>query len=330
MGRRASLVPGVALLLSVVLTVIALPRAAHAFGEPDGLMLEPTYALPMPLFLEGGESPVDGSSTRLPYTLEASINLHVPLTSSLAELDERDGFAHAFIFIPRIDLRHGLGTSFPIRTPSYYPTVRFQMFHQRQVATSLRRRLIFELLVAHLSNGQDGCLYRDQVAKPGGRCRFPDGASHPNAPLNHRDGSFAINELGLRVGAEWLRGQGEGALSVTTLFGLVLFRPEVGGIDPEIERVYGLGRAEGFARVARRTFTGRAAEGELGARARVELRFGADYVQNPLGVLVDGFWSFRTMRDWGPFVRAYWGGDYYNVRFDARSLILGLGMMWEA
>lgn len=303
---------------------------ALAYGEPVGMLLEPTYALPVPVFLEGGESPVDGKPTHFPATLEASINLHVPLTSDLHELDTRDGFAHAFVFIPRVDLRHGLGTSFPIRTPGFYPTVRFQFFLQKQLAPALRRRFIFEILVAHHSNGQDGCFYRDQVDPPNGRCRFPDGKKHVGAPLNHVDGSFASNDLGLRFGMDLRVGAPEHALSLTGLAGLVFFRPQAGGIDPEIEAVYGMGRVEAQLRLARRVWGADAASSEVGARLRIDGRFGKSSVENPVGVLLDGFWSFQTMRDWGPFLRAYWGGDYYNVRFDARSLIVGLGMMWEA
>ena len=310
--------------------LFSVPSLAHAYGEPVGMLLEPTYALPFPVFLQGGESPVDGKHTNFPATLEASINLHVPLTSSLHQLDTRDGFAHAFVFIPRVDLRHGLGTSFPIRTPGFYPTVRFQFFHQAQLNARLRRRWIGEILVAHHSNGQDGCLYRDQTDPPNGRCRFADGKAHVGAKLNHIDGSFASNELGLRSGVELRIGAADHAWSVTGLLGLVLFRPTQGGIDPEIEEIYGIGRAEAQLRVGKRLWSERAVSSEVGARLRIDTRFGKSTVENPFGVLLDGFWSFDTMRNWGPFLRAYWGGDYYNIRFDARSAIIGLGMMWEA
>ena len=112
-------------LLAIALTcVLAFPTLARAWGEPVGVLLEPTYMLPVPVFLRGGESPDDGTPTHTPATFEASLALHVPLTSSLVALDTRDGFAHAFVFIPRVDLRHGLGDSFPIHTPSYHPTVK--------------------------------------------------------------------------------------------------------------------------------------------------------------------------------------------------------------
>ncbi len=319
------------LLGSLWLAVVLLaPQEARAYAEPVGMLLEPTYALPFPVFLQGGESPVDGKATNFPATLEASINLHVPLTSSLHELDARDGFAHAFVFIPRVDLRHGLGTSFPIRTPGFYPTVRFQFFHQSHPHALLRRRLIGELLVAHHSNGQDGCFYRDQTYPPNGRCRFADGKKHVGAPLNHVDGSFAANELGIRGGLDLQLGAPDTAWSVTGLFGLVLFRPTQGGIDPEIEDLYGIGRVEAQLRVGKRVWSASPLRSEVGARLRIDGRFGKSSVENPIGVLLDGFWSFDTMRNWGPFLRAYWGGDYYNVRFDARSTIIGLGMMWEA
>ncbi len=313
-----------------LLAALTNPASARAYGEPIGMMLEPTYALPLPVFLEGGASPVDARRTRLPATLEASINLHVPLTSSLAELDTRDGFAHGFVFVPRVDLRHGLGTSFPIRTPGFHPTVHFQFFIQSHPRADLRVRWIGELLVAHHSNGQDGCLYRDQVAAPGSRCRFPDGKKHVGAPLNHVDGSFSTNEVGLRAGAEWKLGSAESGWSVTSLFGLVLFRPTLGGLDPETQAVYGIGRGEAQFRAGKRILAGGAARSEVGARLSFEGRFGKGKVQNPLGALLDGFWSFDAARNWGPFLRAYWGGDYYNIRFDARSLIVGVGLMWEA
>jgi len=314
----------------MLLMSLVSPTPASAYGEPIGMMLEPTYALPFPVFLQGGASPVDGSATNFPATLEASINLHVPLTSSLAELDTRDGFAHGFVFVPRVDLRHGLGTSFPIRTPGFHPTVHFQFFHQSHPRADLRLRWIGELLVAHHSNGQDGCLYRDQIDPPGGRCRFPDGKKRVGAPLNHVDGSFATNEVGLRAGAEWKLGSDDSGWSVTSLFGLVLFRPTQGGLDPETEEVYGIGRGEAQLRVGKRILAGRAARSELGARLSLDGRFGKGKVQNPFGALLDGFWSLDAARNWGPVLRAYWGGDYYNIRFDARSLIVGLGMMWEA
>jgi hypothetical protein len=310
------------------LVSLSQPLRAQAYGEPVGLLLEPTYALPFPVFLQGGQSPVSNTKTVVPYTLEASIALQVPLTSSLVELEQRDGWAHAFVFIPRVDLRHGLGTSFPIRTPGFYPTVRFQFFHQVTHAAWLRQRWIGEFFIAHQSNGQDGCFYRGQDATDA--CRFPDGEQHVGAPLNHKNGSFANNELGLRAGLERRRGLPRSALTTSALFGLVLFRPEAGGIDPESEALYGWLRAELWLRTAKRLFAGTRGASELGARLKVDARLGHKSVENPVGMLLDAFWRFDVLRDWGPFVRNYWGGDYYNIRFDARVWVLGVGLMWEA
>lgn len=220
---------------------------------------------------------MDQSPTRLPVTIEASINLHVALSSSPAELDHRDGFAHGFVFVPR----------------------------------------------------QDGCLYRDQQRSPRGRCRFRDGVTHPTRRSNHKDGSFATNELGVRAGVEWLLGTREAGWSLSGRLGLVLFRPTAGGLDRETEAVYGVGRSEMNLRVTKRVFAGKNPPGELGTRLTLERRFGRRGVLNPYSLLLDTFLSLPAARDWGPFVRAYWGGDYYNVRFDTRVLVPGLGLMWE-
>jgi hypothetical protein len=305
---------------------VAVASRAHAWGEPVGMMLEPTYALPVPLFLRGGEDVVTSKSEAIPYTLDAGINLHVPLTSSLVELDSRDGWAHSFVFIPRIDLRHGRADSFPIRTPGYYPTVRFQVFQQRQMH-NVRRRALYEFFFAHHSNGQSGCLYRDQVEPRGGRCRFA-GPAQRKEPMNHIDGSFATNEVGLRTGLDLSWGPRASALRLTGLIGGVLFRPVVGGIDPEIEEVYGVGRAELWFRIGKRMGQGALAS-ELGARVRSDVRLGGQSVRAPVSLIADGFWRLDHMRDWGPFVRLLVGSDPYNIRFSKDIVALGLGMMWE-
>ncbi len=311
-----------------VCLLLCITSQARAWKEPLGMMLEPTYALPVPLFLRGGEDVVTSRAERVPYTLDAGINLHVPLTSSLVALDTRDGWAHSFVFIPRVDLRHGRADSFPIRTPGYYPTVRFQVFHQRRSDT-LRRRVIAEFFFAHHSNGQSGCLYRDQVDAPNGRCGFPkEEPARANPPLNHIDGSFATNEVGLRGGIELSWGPKQSALRLTALLGAVLFRPLVGGIDPEIEAAYGLGRGELWLRFGKRLGQGDLAS-ELGVRVRADARFGSQTVRAPASLVVDSFWRVDVMRDWGPFVRVIAGSDPYNIRFASEVLTLGVGMMWE-
>lgn len=303
-------------------TLLCVGWLATAGVRADGVLLEPTYALLAPLFLRGGESALSDRPRLVPYTMEASISLHVPLTSSFEQLAERDGWAHAFTFIPRIDLRHAAAESFPIRTPSYYPTLRFQTFYQWRHGASDHARVVLELVVAHLSNGQDGCLIEERSGERGCLTRSEvDGA----VKLNHRDGSFASNELGVRVGVDHKRGRWK----LASLLGLVLFRPYTGGTDPELRAFYGLGRGELWLR-AGRTLALERSEAELGVRARVDLRVGGAALQEPLSATIDGFARFSKLRDWGPFLRLRVGSDGYNVRFDVPIVMLAAGLIWQA
>lgn len=303
----------------VALLACCMPRGARA----DGVLLEPTYALLAPLYLRGGESALTDRPRLAPYTMDASIALHVTLTSSLEQLQERDGWAHSFTFIPRIDLRHAAAESFPIRTPSYYPTVRFQLIHQPRHDRHGFTRTVLELLVAHLSNGQDGCLLNAEPPE-GQRCaRRRDVEGAPR--LNHRDGSFASNELGVRAGVDMQRD----GWRFTSLLGLVLFRPYSGGTDPELRALYGLGRAELWLR-ASRSLSLRHVHGELGVRARLDVRMGGAALQEPVAATIDSFIRFVELRDWGPFIRLHVGADNYNVRFDVPVVMLAGGFIWQA
>jgi hypothetical protein len=307
------------MLRALILCAALWPAAAR--GDA-GFMLEPTFALPAPLYLRGGRDVNDEAPRSVPYTLDANIAPHLPLGTNLSELDTRDGLAHAVIFTPRVDLRHGSGTSYPIRTPSFYPRVRIQLVHQRTLPR-LRRRFVVEGVIAHLSNGQDGCLYLDQ-RRDGARC--VDGAPGlGRRALNHRDGSFSTNETGLRLGLE-VRRDGAGRRDqLSALVGVISFRPHSLGLDPELAAVYGKARLEGELDV-RRTFR---ADGpracDVALHAFGTARVGGPHVRSPFALTLDLRTRFARAYGWGPMLRLHVGSDPYNVRFDVPIVMLALG-----
>jgi hypothetical protein len=188
-----------------------------------------------------------------------------------------------FTFTPHFVVRQTEHESAPVRTPTFNPTLEwnlYTLFIDRDTDTRLRaldrlasnqpietamqiradsgRKLpgatlpmvTAHLRFAHYSNGQSGCSYASQSLNPAtGRCE-------PNATvgdeLNYVDGSFSLNYAEVGASYSLMRFDGEGSQR-RGITGSASYKFHIkegtrlgfGGLNDEFQREYGIGLATG-------------------------------------------------------------------------------------
>ena len=281
-----------------------------------------TYFVPVPLLLRGAPKVAHGGGL-LPYTMDARIAPPIVMTSSLQPWGQRDGFSHAYVFTPRVDLRQTVEHSLPVPTPALWPTLQFRHSWEYGPPT-LRRRFLLELLFAHISNGQKGCFFAGQVAE-GTRCVWPDGVARERGPLNHVDGSYSRNELGLRFA--YTQGLGPNRLQVGV--GTVSYVPYAGGLEPIEREITGRGRNELRLAWHRDLTLPRLGPGRVSLRAEAVQRWNTGPQVGAMTGDVMLSYSLRALHHWGPWVRWVAGADPYNIRQDVQIHMLAFGFVWD-
>jgi hypothetical protein len=250
----------------------------------------------------------------------------------LARADKSAVWGYQVSTTPMVRLRMFDETSNPVRTPSYMPkgTVQFARFRNLSRATDPDTAQFnsgpIEMWVAdtipfgHHSNGQDGCLFVDEVRGADEECVAVPGLPHT---VNKKDGSFSTNyvEAMVHYGRMRLDSDDVPAGIFATRWewrvGLGMqFNPEgyVGGsIKPELSPLYGPTRVLLSASTARRTLW-------RCGRAAADVRF--QYITDPgpdVPHLISQLEGSCFPRRWGGaglFMRFYSGQDYYNLGFD--------------
>ena len=244
---------------------------------------------------------------------------------------------------PMVRLRMFDQTSNPVRTPSYMPkgTVQFARFKNLSRATDpdsgefnrgpISLWLVDTIPFGHHSNGQDGCLFLDEVRDADEECvAVLPGVGHG---VNKKDGSFSTNyiEATVHYGRMYLDSDGVPAGVFATRrewrvgVGLQL-NPEgyVGGsIKPELSELYGPTRVLVSASTAHRDLW-RCDRAAASARFQYITDPGAD-VPNLITSLEGGCFP-RRWGGAGLFVRFYKGQDYYNLGFDESITRLFFGV----
>lgn len=270
---------------------------------------------------------------------EARPALHVLLWNGLdtPEILDRGGTAAVASLSFLGDFRIWRDPSTPVRTPTYEPRARLQIFHvahlgppEDPLAPGVRaHRLVGALSfdVGHRSNGEEGCALADHVRV--GKTDFDctPTTDPPSDRLNLRDGSFTTNYGGAGVALRWLPGAGAGLPAGSALTASSDFEWNVpcdlGACMPAAMRArYGAVRAtwalEGELPVAiAQAWTGpRPLRVRLGAEGSVHLGTTGRGPWADLSAEVAIVRAAAGGLDMGLFVRRHQGPDYLNIRFE--------------
>lgn len=326
----------------VILTAaVAIPRPAEAQQQ----QLDP-----QPHFLQRPEL-----RNSVPYrdlVFEGQILRHITFYSSLVSANGRvmnppvDGEAPTstgwgVTFTPLVRLRMLGETSSPVRPPSFMPKFTLQHFRLKRTSDSLdefeyTREPVdlwsFDLTIGHHSNGQEGCLWDEDLSDGDPACLAPLGVDVTSDDLNQASGSWSTHYL--RADVRFKRMPTDDDRVVDGEWGGGLWfegHPHfsgnpAGSISSELQDLYGWGRVG-----ARFQWMGRGVDTR--ARNRIELSLegviGADSEAPDVNFSLEVSRSYEWLRGWGFFARWYWGQDYYNVQFLEELNELQFGLVFD-
>lgn len=270
---------------------------------------------------------------------EAKPALHVYFANGLddAGVQARGGWAVSTGFSLLAAIRMTDEPSTPVRTPSYEPRLRLQLFRvgaPRAGAGRVTRGLAaLELTAAHYSNGQKGCALADHLRGSG----FSDfdclpQTDPPSTALNVLDGSFSTNYLGATLGGRWIAlppAGGPATWTATATAGLEWHLPcrFAGCMEAPMRARYGEVVTRWSAEVDRLLVRDRSWSvpllGPIPIDARVRATAqGRVHFSSATGrfgdVAVEVALVQRYPRGFGvgPFVRLHRGRDDLNIRFE--------------
>jgi hypothetical protein len=303
---------------------------------PSILEAQDTDNRSAPVFLE--RSYISTRAPRNDLLFEAQLAphlfLHQGFYQEMGRVFEKPTVATAFSFTPMVRLRMLSTNSFPVRTPSYMPKLNFQFFRARAVDASRRLNspigvfAINTVLWGHHSNGQEGCLFSDQVDTPDG-C-VDTGPTADQREVNRTDGSFSTNYF--RVGVAYRNMQLDDSLVADescTYAGSVELHPEgfgPGAISPAQAALYPQVQVRGALELSRRAGEGSWRSGRTTGSVQLDYLPGRAYDLSKWAVAAELSHTLERVGGWGVFVRYYGGMDYYNLGFldDVRYVQAGL------
>lgn len=305
--------------------------AIAAAQAPDATTTE-TNRGPIVPFLEGTDVFVTSDDG---VVFEAGIFPHLVVAQNYTDMlridpqaraeRKRKRFAYAISGTPAVRLRMFEEVSRPVRTPSYMPRGNVQILFSPNIEQALGALLTRDAgttvvsfweghaIVGHHSNGQDGCLYTDQIRVD--ELCITDPLIPPVQPreINRRDGSFSTNYI--RVGANYRRSLVD---STMRTFGHWSLRAEIeqhprAWMDEEITELYGRTRL-GVGASAARSKMGWCRK-RLDGSAFLQYIHGAPDEVWPVTISVEAACFPTENGGWGLFARFYGGQDYYNLGF---------------
>ena len=219
---------------------------------------------------------------------------------------------------PAVRIRMFEEVSRPVRTPSYMPRGNVQMILARGIREALaiggekRNRVTLwegHAIIGHHSNGQDGCLYQDEIRNGESCDRLP--ASTVGHVINTKDGSFSTNYA--RLGVNFRRNYLDSDLWANREWGLRADLEQHFRMDPLIRDLYGRTRVEFAGSYATRTT--KWCTRRLEAMGSVKAIAGADADVWPVAITAQASCFPFARGGWGFFFRYYGGQDYYNIGF---------------
>jgi len=320
--------------LLAFLVLMGFSCSAWSFDEPwdHDYFLDRSYFVVFPLFLQGGEK-------AFPIIVEGSLVPNVFFYSNLRELGVGSGWAFSLSLAPRVDARMYFVYSAPVRPPSFRPSLNFQVFHQTMDSIEGQavsgRLLNLQAIAEHYSNGQSGCFFAgERLVGPEGNevCEFPVGYTGSREAVNKVDGSFTTNNLGLRAGILFMTEFQGTRLTRSHEIGLtamIHLSGRGGGIKADQRALYGDSQYrlryvfEDFVSAQRIT------AGYLRVQATAEFMQGTGEEVFPWAFTAEVSRSFGRAGGIAPYLRMHFGHDHYNIRFDERIWMLGLGLSWS-
>ncbi len=310
-----------------LLAPLALAGCLAHFPRPDE---------PIP-FVERTTVGVSPGSDQL---FEAKPALHVYFANGLDDeaVQARGGWTVSTAFSLLGAVRMMDEPSTPIRTPSYEPRLRLQIFRlgaPRAAGRGVSRLLgMLELTAAHYSNGQKGCALADHLRGSGSSdfdC-IPE-TDPPSTALNVLDGSFTTHYLGATVAARRAALPADGGPATWTAAasaGMEWHLPcrFAGCMDPPMRARYGEVVARWSAevdlllvRASRRVPLLGVVPVDARLRATAQGRVHFSSASGVFGdVALEAALVQRYPRGFGvgPFVRLHRGRDDLNIRFEER------------
>ncbi len=270
---------------------------------------------------------------------EAEAALHVLLWNGLdaPELLEAGGTAAALSLSFLGDFRIWRDASTPVRTPTYEPRARLQLFKVARLgplpadpldAPADAHRLVaaLSLDVGHRSNGEEGCALADHVRDGKSDFACLPTTDPPSDRLNVRDGSFTTNYAGAGAALRWYPRAGRlpAGSAFTAAAGAEWNVPcELGACMPAPMRArYGAVRAtwsleaELPIAAARGWAAPRGVRLRAGTAGAVHLGTSGRRAWSDVAAEVAAIRTSRSGLDMGLFVRRHQGPDYLNIRFE--------------
>ena len=257
--------------------------------------------------------------------------------------------AYAVFATPMFRLRMFDEVSDPVRTPSYMPkaTVQVAWFKNLAAPTApaparhdgpIRMFLLHVVPFGHHSNGQNGCLFVDQVRPD---CEPKQTSAPYTQAVNTENGSFSTNYIRAGFGYRRLYPTGDNdeiedpAWVTKREWGVAAtmeFNPKgyVGGsLDDELRLTYGATRFEIDTDVAVRDwkFLGVTC-GRAQASGIIRYLHGAPSNLR-IGGAVEAFCLPKRWGGSGLFVRYVDGQDYYNINFLERIRRVQFGVTFD-
>jgi hypothetical protein len=252
-------------------------------------------------------------------------------------------WATAVSFTPMVRLRMFDTESRPVRTPSYMPKLTVQLFRASLVDRSQRLDSPIRLIAlnvipfGHHSNGQEGCLFTDQV-KVDDECRDPAPLPQARRTTNTTDGSFSTNYVRAELAYRHLRladdpdGSLRGNQTCTFALGAELhpggYGP--GAISADQKALYPTFRVQPAIELSRRVIREAWYRGRFTGGVRSEYLRPTHYDVRPWAHTVEATYTFDRVGGWGPVVRYYDGIDYYNLGFLRNIRHVQIGIVFDA
>lgn len=304
------------------------PFAKPSYGWvawPDSMMYEGDVRVPVHLWSRTRSlQDVDASSTN--NLLAACIPLE--FLANVARVSPARARAGCTVtFVPHFVIRQLSGGSAEVVSQSFNPAFEVNLYlmdlDQDSVSGTDRRGtlLVANYRLGHYSNGQGGCLYRNQVENSDGSCSFPTG-QEPSIGMIDVNGSFSTHyvEVGASGARFALNSEGAEKWLASLEYAFRVYPggwvASIGGMQDDLAATYGrTGLAlSSLVRIqSKLPYTNirntRSLSAEIDCRL---LKVVSDW-RCRQGV--SAFTTFPGLYGFGFAVRYTGGWDYYNLRY---------------
>ena len=321
---------------TVVILVLLVVSPAKILAQESSETVFP-FLESSDFFITAGLPSVTGFGTFVgPFDdtlFEADIFPHLKLWGNVTSNLPRGSRRYLVSFTPAVRLRMLSESSAPVLSPSYMSRLNIQWLFAGEGSERALEVEVWEahVMLGHHSNGQSGCLFvgqdPDADCRPTLRQLIEDQGEGPD--FNIRGASFSTNYLRTGIAVQL------NVFDVTDLRLRGDFEVHF-GTDEQIQPFYGRYRTEfGFSFVwlaiddVRCTLS---LDARLTDVPSPEV-LGERYQAGNLFIPWKAFWyrnsCFSEASNWGVYVGAYQGQDYYNIGFLAHTFRYQFGVTYS-